>query len=101
MIIEVALGAIAGGAFSFMVHCLQRRPKAPKHRCPWTPCGYPLPETPLVEKPETSTHYASYASEECEGCGKVIIYDSFRGAYIRYQPTKAKGKSACNTPTHL
>lgn len=80
-----------GGLGSWVLSAVvKRKPKTPKYKCPWAICGYPLSDTPLVEKPETNTHYATYASEECEGCGRAIIYSEYTHAYVRYQPKGSK-----------
>jgi hypothetical protein len=95
-VIEVIAAALVGllvGGGSVRLAIGPRRPK-PKHPCPWSPCGYPLAETPLVEKPETHSTYATYASEECPGCGQVVIFNDYEGTYIRYAP---KGKKKDKT----
>lgn len=74
-------GALTGGG-ALLLKVL-RKPARPKHKCPWEPCGYPLPEQPLVERPETVTTYAIYALEECLGCGNAIKYNGFTKRYER------------------
>ena len=71
---------IGGGALLVKVF---RKPAKAKHKCPWEPCGYPLPEQPLVERPETANTYAAYALEECQGCGNAIKYNGYLGRYER------------------
>ena len=86
-ILLLAMGVSGAAGWYFL-----RSPSKPKikYRCPWQPCGYPLPESPLVEKPETSTHYATYAEEECEGCGKPVKFNAYTGEYDRIKPKKGK-----------
>lgn len=92
-VIAAAAGGLLAGALAVRVLSGPRRSK-PKFPCPWSPCGYPLAETPLVEKPETHSTYATYASEECPGCGQTVIFNEYDGTYIRYQPKgKKKGKT--------
>jgi hypothetical protein len=56
-----------------------------KYPCPWDPCGYPLPETPLIDRMEDNKNYASYAPEECQGCGKTVRWCRFTEAYVRFK----------------
>ena len=84
-ITEILLALVAGGVITRFI-MRPKKPKPPKHRCPWDPCGYPLSDTPLVSKLENEKYYATYASEECQGCGNLVIWDRFRNGYIRYKP---------------
>ncbi len=83
MIEIVLIGTAAFFAGLGLRSVLKPGPKKPKFPCPWDPCGYPLPKTPLFSKPETDSHYAEYASEECQGCGNTVLWSEYDGDYLR------------------
>lgn len=91
-ITEILVALVAGGVITRFI-MRPKKPKPPKHRCPWMPCGYPLPDSPLIEKPETHSHYATYAEEECPGCGGAIKYNGYTGRYERFKTRKPVDKS--------
>lgn len=86
--IEILIGtAVAHFALGTLVAraIFGPRRRSVKYPCPWDPCGYPLPETPLISSMETNKNFATYAPEECQGCGKTVNWCRFQENYIRFK----------------
>lgn len=78
--ILAAIACAIGFAGGRVVSATPRRRRV-KHPCPWEPCGYPLSETPLYRN-----NGNSYADEECAGCGQAVVWNPYRGGYVRLAP---------------
>lgn len=86
--IEIAIGVVAFGA-GLLVSKLRSRRNTPKQPCPWSLCGYPLSETPLVKYRGASKYDVQYEDEPCPGCGQGVSWCRYTESYVRI-PTPMK-----------